>query len=310
MNLIISKYRRLSFRLKKASFDRAISGIESAGKVFCAHGGPTIVTMLGKAEIISYLLAIKSLARFLTPGSVVILNDGTLTTRDEQRLTHQIPEVQIVKLTSVSTGRCQRGGCWERLCLIADLCRNEYVLQLDSDTLTLRRPVELIRAVEERRSFTMPGDSIDAEFQSFEASANSARTSAASGFQLDVERMMGDIEGSSRLLYVRGCAALSGFSPQSISLPLVEAAHSLFESSVGADAWRTWGSEQIASNYLIANTPLATVLRVADYTSHFSANPSDKDRYDSATIIHFLGSHRFDNGTYIRLGKRVLSTLG
>jgi hypothetical protein len=122
-----------------------------------------------------------------------------------------------------------------------------------------------------------------------------------------VESNLERLEHSATLQYVRGCAALAAFPAGSISLARVEEVHAAFANLVGASEWQTWGSEQIASNFLVANVANAEVLPASEYCSHFPDGSSFN--YDDAAMIHFIGSHRFDNGTYRRLASRVVTAL-
>src|ERR1035441_9122242 len=116
-----------------------------------------IVTMLSHHDIFMYLVAIKSLYRKFGEGSVAVLNDGTLTPQDVARLNQHIPGIQILPLHAVVTGPCPKGGCWERLVSVLELTRSRYVIQMDSDTLTVNDVSEAVACYRENRSFLIGG---------------------------------------------------------------------------------------------------------------------------------------------------------
>ena len=106
-----------------------------------------------------YLLAVKSFAHQLgrTP-EFVVLNDGSLTAEDTQTLKKHIPSLTIIPLHSITVGVCPKGGCWERLMLGSELNQRSYVIQLDSDTVTLGPIPEVLESFTQNRSFTLLGD--------------------------------------------------------------------------------------------------------------------------------------------------------
>ena len=71
---------------------------------------------------------------------------------------------------------------------------------------------------------------------------------------------------------------------------------------LGAQRWNQWGSEQIASNYILANTPGATVLpfpRYACFEPHLW--PGDH------AFLLFIGVYRYNDGVYRRRAAEFIS---
>jgi hypothetical protein len=57
--------------------------------------------------------------------------------------------------------------------------------------------------------------------------------------------------------------------------------------------WTEWGSEQVGSNFVVANAPDAIVLSAPRYLNYpGGAVPS------ATSFLHFIGPSRFSNGTY------------
>jgi hypothetical protein len=119
----------------------------------------TVVTMLCAGDVLPYLIAIKSFCfRLGKVPQIVVLDDGSLRVEDYNVLKQQIPAIRFVHINDVAVDKCPKGGCWERLLLISDLVQNSYVLQMDSDTLTLGGVEEVISAIHGQRCFTLLGD--------------------------------------------------------------------------------------------------------------------------------------------------------
>ena len=87
----------------------------------------------------------------------------------------------------------------------------------------------------------------------------------------------------------------------------VTEAHAALEALVGKDNWQTWGSEQITSNFLVANIAGAVVLPPSRYASHFAID--GEIDYSRVAMIHFIGSQRFTNGTFQREALRTVRAL-
>lgn len=76
------------------------------------------------------------------------------------------------------------------------------------------------------------------------------------------------------------------------------------QQQVGKQKWHEWGSEQVASNFMVANTDNAIVLPVDRYP--FWQPCLDINR---AVLIHFFGTFRFIGGMYVRQGLRLIKQL-
>ena len=68
------------------------------------------------------------------------------------------------------------------------------------------------------------------------------------------------------------------------------------------DRWREWGSEQVASNLVVANLPGGTLLPHARYCAPHRRRPQ-------TAFLHFIGYVRFTTGLYSELARKVASEL-
>jgi hypothetical protein len=68
--------------------------------------------------------------------------------------------------------------------------------------------------------------------------------------------------------------------------------------------WEEWGTEQVASNFLVASSPGGFVLPWPKYCCFY-----DNEDVARSALIHFIGTWRFRGGVYARLGQRVAAEL-
>ncbi len=266
----------------------------------------TLVSMLCHGEVVMYLLAIKSFcAQLGRYPKVVILNDGTLTNSDYAILQTHIPGVRIVLISEVAPDRCPKGSCWERLLLIGDLVKDTYVVQLDSDTLTLKSIAEVTQCIEANRSFTLLGDGSYPDIETMQSACLRSKTNMGTMVQAVCERSFDQLPESTTLKYVRGNAGFTGFAKGSIVREKIVWFSDLMR-IIANDKWDEWGSEQVTSNLLIANSQDAHVLEFPKYLSYWAhANIP----YQDASFIHFIGPYRFSNGFYVSSARKVIATL-
>ena len=299
------------FRAKRAigraRFNRSCAALLKTAPVHSTEPSLALVSMLCHGEVRMYLLAVKSFCRQLGRNpQVFILNDGTLDQQDRALIAAHLPDSKIVEMSAVAPEeQCPKGGCWERLLLISDLSKDYYVLQLDSDTVTLASVPEIAQCIAMNRSFTLLGDRSFPEIESMASACARARGNESSMVQGICERSFDKLEESPTLKYVRGNAGFVGFALGSIDRTAV-ARFSRLMRRVAGNSWDQWGSEQVASNLLIANTPEALPLPFPKYLSHW--NHPDV-AYEQSSFIHFIGPFRFANGLYMRCARKVAEQL-
>ena len=298
---------RLRRYLANAWFNAGIRGIRQTPPISCDSGSRLVlVSQLCHRDIDMYLLALKSLARFVAPRKVVVLDDSSLTASDKDVLRRHVQPVEIRSIHSVENGPCPKGKCWERLLLISESVGSDYVVQLDSDTLTLRPPRDVLRHLADNRSFTLAGDDGECIVQGPEMAARMQPRLKGhhDHVQMVAEASLDRVRDSGLDRYVRGSAGFAGFAKESFSRKRVEELSTVMGNTIGQSKWNEWGSEQVASNLVVANTPGAQVLPFRDYCYH-----RPELEMESRTFVHFMGTYRFRQGRYRRLGRQVVREL-
>lgn len=262
--------------------------------------------MLCHGEVLMYLLAAKSFCRQLgRVPKVVILDDGSLTGTDRATLHAHIPHVRVVSISEVVPDQCPTGSCWERLLLISDLVQETYVVQLDSDTVTTNSIAEVQRCIEKNRSFTLLGDRSHPEIESMIDACRRSKDNLGQMVQTVCERSFDMLPESTSLKYVRGNAGFTGFAQGSIDRRKIAYFSELMR-RLANKQWDEWGSEQVTSNLLIANSADPHILEFPKYLSYW-AHPDVP--YDKAAFIHFIGPYRFSNGLYVRSAQKAIANL-
>jgi hypothetical protein len=266
----------------------------------------TLVSMLCHGEVAMYLLAVKSFCGQLGRNpKVVILDDGSLSKSDHATLHTHLPDVRIVPISEVAPDRCPKGSCWERLLLIADLVKDTYVVQLDSDTLTMKSIAEVAQCIDANRSFTLLGDGSYPQIESMLSACERSRTNMGTMVQAVCERAFDQLPESASLKYIRGNAGFTGFAKGSIVRKDIVWYSDLMR-KIAREQWDEWGSEQITSNLLIANSQDAHVLEFPKYLSYWAHSDIS---YGDASFIHFIGPHRFSDGLYVKSGREIIAAL-
>jgi hypothetical protein len=301
------KLDRIRWRIDKRRHDRAAAGILNTPALALTDDGVILFSMIGTAVLNAYLVAVKSLYAEIGMGRIILLNDGTLTAKDRGILRHHCSDPEIIEMADISTSPCPRGNCWERLMAILAHRETRYVIQLDSDIVVTGPIPEVSAAIAGNRSFTLGGDAEAVENGFLTAAALARRVypnGAPSGHvQHRAESRFAELEKADTLRYIRGCAGFAGFSRGDSGREMLTAFSQNIEAIIG-EQWHEWGSEQIASNFVIANDHQAIVLPYDRYVNHWNTALPPQ-----ASLIHFIGTHRYDQDNYVRATKNVIARL-
>ena len=114
------------------------------------------------------------------------------------------------------------------------------------------------------------------------------------------EAALADLPADWDSKYVHASSGFAGFARNSVRLSDLALFSDWMYERFGKQ-WEEWGSEQISSNYLLANAKGAVVLPFARYAC-YEPPMSVGDR----PFLHFIGSYRFMHGLYKARVKKLL----
>ena len=264
----------------------------------------TVISMVGTDAIEMYLVAIKSFMRGFGSATIEAIDDGSLTPEDMHLLREHLPGIHISKASDTNTMGCPDYISWKRLFRIIDLSQNSYVIQLDSDTVTLGTLIEVFNKAKANEGFMVAdgkwGELINLELLHEVASRWNARHPQAMA-----EKELVNLEFFNKDdKYLRGCAGFAGYPRGSLSIKKVCDLSSQIENKIGRDIWSQWGSEQTATNCLISKSNNPGALPWPKYKNYMF--PPTNDPFDSSSFIHFIGTTRYIDDTYSKAVLRFL----
>ena len=283
---------RLRRSWNKALFDKAATEVLGTAPLEVKGHSPIFLSMVCHRDVAPYLVAIKSLYCRVGHGRVTIIDDGSLTEEDLATLHRHIPGLEVIDIGLIETSPCPRGGTWERLVKIIELSRDSYVIQLDADTLVSGPISEVVTCLDQNRSFLLGTDAGQ--------TTQSARQTALMvqgwikkygwtrpSVVVESEAILDRLSGAEDRLYVHASSGFAGFSRSAFSLGDLQNFSMEMCELLGEERWKLWGTEQISSNYMLANAPGAAVLPFPRYAC-FEPHLKSAD----FAFLHFIGTYR------------------
>jgi hypothetical protein len=295
----------LQRRALDALWARAAAPVRSTAPVGPGPLPLMVLSMVHHRDVLRYLVAAKSFLARVPAAELAVVCDPTLTADDRATLRRHLPHLQLHEASAFAVPGLPTGGCWERLLAIGTMAASRYVIQLDADTLTLGPLPEVRRAVEQGTGFVLGEEAGQVLRGLPEVSATAREWMRSSGLpphvQDRVEADFADAGLPADARYVRGCAGFTGF-PRDATLHgrLLDFAHRM--AARHGPAWRAWGTEQISSNYLVANAHGTQVLPYPRYTD-------PREITVDTVFVHYIGWLRHRDRGYERLTRRVLRSL-
>ncbi len=292
---------RLRKQLHTRRFEWITRGIRATPPVRVMPAPWTFVSMVGDDDVHLYLLAMKTLYRRLQRGNVVAIVARTMPAARRDLLAEHVDGIRFEALEAIDTGRCQRGGTWERLIHILNRTHDGYVIQIDCDTLAQGTNLdEVAYCAANNLPFTL---SDGWPLVTMRAAAEAARAIPGNQPGIVAERLLDRYPNSDRLLYVHGSSGFTGFAKGGFSRDRLDEFDANMSTLTGA-SWRGWGTEKCASNFVVANSPRPVVLPFPSYSCFFPGGPRNE-----AKLLHFIGSHRFDENFYAQQALAAIADL-
>lgn len=262
-----------------------------------------LLSMVHQRDVQSYLVAVKSFAHFLNPERIVVVCDPSISPDDRATLKRHVPHIELREADEFTHPAMPRGGTWERLFAIANYSPENYVVQLDADTLTVRPIPEVLEAVKAGHGFVL-GEMPDTPIRSLPQTREHALPKLRPGAHIQTlsEAAMAEVGLPAEARYVRGCSGFTGF-PRSAAMreQMIDFSRRM-GGKLGED-WKRWGTEQVTSNYLIANSAGTRSLPFPKYGTPDCAT-------GETAFFHFIGSMRFINGKYEATSRQAIELIG
>ncbi|MFV0623900.1 hypothetical protein ACBY01_07820 [Sphingomonas sp. ac-8] len=295
---MLSFAHRLAWHAKRLHHRRVAAHVLATPPLRPRDDGVVLFSMLGTEAVLPALVALKSLHARLGRGRVALLDDGTLTARDRATLAHHLGDPAITPIGAVDIGAAPAGGTWERLLHLLELRRDAYVVQVDSDTVTVGDVPEVAAAIDAGRDFMLRGEA-GVAFATLAELREQHRgiDPRAPGLHVQnaAEAAMGqaDLAAVGAARYARGCSGFAGFAPAGPGRDLAEAFSLEMDRLIGRERWSRWGSEQVTSNLVVANGRDPLLLPYDRY-GNYENRPLPTD----ARFVHFIGTYRFRGTAY------------
>lgn len=257
----------------------------------------TTLSMVHTRDVIPYLIAFKSFHRQIPARNAVVICDPTITPADRQVLRAHIPHIELRDAAEFTHPSIPRGGTWERLFAISDYATRDYVIQLDADTIATGLLPEVESRVVANRAFVI-GEIVDQRVDPLAVFSERARANPNPHVQNRAEAALDNLGLPPETRYVRGCSGFTGFPKNTDMRERLVDFSERMRGKLGTE-WNSWGTEQVTSNFVVANLSDARVLPYPRYAS------SHHTKSDSV-FFHFIGSVRFRNRHYERVMLDVL----
>lgn len=189
------------------------------------------------------------------------------------------------------------------------MARDRYVIQVDADTLTVGDVPEVRNCWHQGRPFLLGTGSGLAVTPAAEVAAMVQGWIERHGWtdlslSVAAEAVLDRLPAARSVRYVHASSGFAGFAPAAVRLDDLYRFSEQMTALLGRACWATWGSEQIASNYVLANAPAATVLPYPRYACVEAGGAAD-----ASVFLHFLGSHRYATDLYRRCAVDMLAGL-
>jgi hypothetical protein len=299
-------FYNLKDKLNRYRFSEACKQIFFTAPVTAATNEPVaVLTQLQHKDVILFLIAIKTFAKQVPLSKVFIINDGSLNEDDFIILRQHIPIADFYDTEQFAESSCPRGGTWERLLAIASFIDQFFIIQLDSDTLTLSALDEVKDHIKTNTGFVI-GTWDNQEIEPMYAASELIQKNVDQAIDLHVQTLaeahFTKLEGSENLRYVRGCSGFSGFPKGSFNKQFIIDFSNKMENEIGSK-WHEWGSEQVMSNVVVANLDKAEVL------PHPKFSDCNNMKLPCTCFIHFIGKCRFKRSIYAKLAQNEIRKL-
>jgi hypothetical protein len=301
---MLEKMKNLGQRLNKLRFGLTVKKMQQTPTLKTRPGGPILLSMVHHRDVLPYLLAAKSFARFVVPSKVVIVADPSISATDREMLKRHIPDLCFRDAAEFHCPELPKGGTWERLTAIAEYALGNFVIQLDADTVATKPMPEVEQAIRENYAFLLGTEDV----QNIQPVAEIAQWAKGrlsdlgdDHVQLTAESVLDRLPEQQHWKYVRACSGFAGFPRGGFDRSqLIRISQEM--STLLGSRWAEWGTEQFSSNLVLASMEGAKLLPHPKYCAPHRANGDTAFR-------HFIGYVRHTTPLYGDLARLVASEL-
>lgn len=300
LSRVIQRVKRDYFRAK---YQKVVQEVLATAPLRPGSLPFMLLSMVQQRDVHSYLVAVKSFTHFLNPERIVVVCDPSMTPADHATLKQHVPHIELRNANEFTHPDIPRGGTWERLYAITKFSPDNYVVQLDADTLTVRPIPEVLEAITAGHGFVL-GEMPDTPKRSLGETRAHALPNLGPDAHVQTisEAEMANVGLPADARYIRGCSGFTGF-PRSASMHEQMLDFSRRMGGKLGEDWKRWGTEQVTSNYLIANSAGIQALPFPKYSTPDCAT-------GDTAFFHFIGSMRFINRKYETTSRHAIALIG
>ncbi len=306
-------FYQLRKRVNIIRFRRYAQGIYETPPTPCEpQARCTLHTMLGQADLLMYLVAIKSFLRFKPRVRVTVHSDGSLSAVDASTLRAHIPGIRVVSAQEADDRAKEslgpflaewraRDASWRRVLDTELWCETPRRMIMDADILTLHRPEQVLDWIQDE-AVTRP--LLFGATDAVPAGPIPPRTGQRH-IQTIFREQLAELalqSGRAPEFYQGGTSGYYGCGRE-LSLAEIER---LIRAGLAAGVpMAEWGGEQCLVVYVLSTS---NPIRL-DRDKYFNFAPENLDRIKDAAVVHFYGTFRYYRGHYRRLAAQVIREL-
>lgn len=289
-------------KINRIRFNFAVHAILKTPPLQIGNEDFIVLSMVQHRDVLPYLLALKSFARYLSPQRVVVVADPSLNDSDRTVMRTHVPHIEFREAAEFHQSGIPKGGTWERLTAISEYAQKQYVVQLDADTVSTLDLPEVRQAIRAKSSFALGTE----DFQPIEDGASVAALAKSKltnndHIQLLAESNLDQLDAIAAFKYARACSGFSGFAPGAINIGVLRSVSELMGQLLNGK-WENWGTEQFTSNLIVCSAPGGHLLPHPRYCNPWRMT-------GDSVFLHMIGYTRYQSGLYARLAKQVTQEL-
>jgi len=319
-NLIPWRFRGLTPFLNTYGDKLSFGAVSKTGPIATnPHAKTTIHSAVPHRYVYAYLIAIKSLLQYDGDYAICVHDDGSLTSDDKKLIKIHLPHVRIIdwhfansefeRLINNPFLSMVRKSYSSYLKLFdTNLFNNsERIIILDTDTLFLRNPEEIIQWSHNGGSawYHMAPDckmKIEKEFVMAKYS-DLQKVHIQTLIINDLDEINSTLNSDYQI--VQGfCSGFIGYDNGTINFDELDKLFRLLNKKFG-DKIFLWGAEQTVHGLMLCSKGA----RALPIDKYFVFTQRNAHLADEATFLHFVGENRFYKLIYPKLAKAIIAQL-